>query len=1167
MRTFAVVAAMAALMLFAAPAVASPVATDDGSYQALGRVFPDPLANCQNSGGACSPSAQGNVPATQFIGIDEFITAIKYMNQRPEWQRYMEVWALDGKLGDGAGSNSASDVPGNNLGRTEFQADPAFQSAGLPTSDLGRRKSDLVVVRVTDESVPDAGKKRYTLSLSIHGIERAGAEGGTRAMEDLVTAYTTKLADKPVVPAAVRKGAPTFADVLKKSIVYFTYPNPDGWRRGSVSAGPQGGVFFQRYNGNGVDPNRDWPDIGYAFRGYSAVSEPETKSWISFYNDVRKNGGQFSAGDDLHGQPEADALSYTLLPHGRHRYDKNVRIEDTAKAINRSTYDRIKWSPIVQANDQPRGGGVPCSPDVLGTACAKIYAQTWGSVYDTINYTTTGAVGDWFDSAIGLNADGIDNEMSFSHLDKNITFEPQTEQLHVDGNKALIYAHLTNILDPPTDSAFDVGGRKGYVENKRVTRAAVKSQPDAPAGSVPQDDESVGPLPVAPGSATAFDFPVKQGPQPGGKNVFNGGMRVEVTSSNVAGIGTGMVTLKVQCKNCDEHPGVKDSDEYVTVSEDYNQSFVYAQAGVVATVNHPQAYGRNGKPVLWRAVVDGPGGLSQVAVHFTAGRASDDGDTGGGAPPEQRAYDVANTDFFKDLNPFIPGRAQDMQAVDPAKAIAGSQDLNDFDTIALADDPLPGYLGPYGGVSDIPTGPPTADFAFQSTGSAPGGGSGAPGTTEEKEFTVGPNDADKSATITINWQNGANDFDLNVYKLDSAGKRASVGSSGGAPPSTSEQVVVPEPKPGKYVIEVVNYAAPDPSWTGSAKFDPLEAKAAATSDFTEAQKDKWFAMLRDWVKGGGNLVLTDGALRALPELTSVPGAAVSKQGVYAGQSAFALGDTGNTLKDPLARGVDQPGARFNTGMRRQMYEPTPLGFAIQSKEGGDASFARQYDVDRAEWEKAGGRVVAGSADSGARDASAVYSRVTIGEAPLGKGDIRIAGALLPTPTEDFDHQFGLEPYATTYTGYIMARNLLEALNRSNTKANRGTVGGRFVISRRAVKLRGGKARVRVSCRTPLGCAGTLKLQVRVKVARKGSGKSKKRRTKLVTIGKRKFKYPTKRRHAVLVVKLTRKAVRMASARRRQRVHAVAPMRFTDGRRGTARRSFLLYRPSSAKRRR
>src|SRR3954470_7699711 len=733
MRLLAAVAAAAALLVFATSAMAAPTANDDNSYSLLGRVFPDPLAACSNSGGACSPYAEGNIPANSFIGIEEFISSIKYMNSRADWAPYMEILALDGKLGDGAGNGKNRDIPVNQL---DPESTPRAKSvsAGIPTSDLGRHKSDLMVVRVTDESVPDAGKKRYAPSLSIHGIERAGAEGGIRAMEDLVTAHSLmkdgkSFAESPIVPDSVRKGAPTYDEVLKKTIIYFTLPNPDGWRRGSVSSGPDGGVFFQRYNGNGVDPNRDWPDIGYAFRGYSAISEPETKAWISFYNDVRKNGGNFSAGDDLHGQPFADALSYTLLPHGRHRYDKNKRIEATAKAINKSTYDRISWSPIVQGNDQPQGGDVGCAPDTpVGTPCSKIYAQTWGSVYDTINYTTTGALGDWFDSSIGLNADGIDNEMSFSHLDKNITFDPHTEQLHVDGNKALIYAHLTNILQPQYDDSFDVGGRKGYVPNKRVSAPASVSQPEAPAGSVTQDDETIGPQPQP--VQSDFPFTVKRGPQSDGKNIFNGGMRVEGTSTNAQGIGNGLVTLSVQCKNCDEHPGVKDDEGFVTVAEDYNQSPLYLQSGVVATVNHPQAYGKDGKPVEWRAVLGGAAGLAQVKVNFTKGRASEDGDTGGGAPPEQRAYDVANTDFFKDLNPFIPGTSQDMDTIDPRAVIDGKQSLDGFDTIALADNPLPGYTGLYAG--ETAGGGPTADFDFESQGSQPGGDSGLPVTFEEK---------------------------------------------------------------------------------------------------------------------------------------------------------------------------------------------------------------------------------------------------------------------------------------------------------------------------------------------------------------------------------------------------------------------------------------------------
>src|SRR5262249_47971960 len=145
---------------------------------------------------------------------------------------------------------------------------------------------------------------------------------------------------------------------------------------------------------------------------------------------------------------------------------------------------------IIQPNDAPEGGGVPCAPDaVLGTACAKIYGQTWGTVYDTINYTTTGALGDYFDSSIGVGADGVDNEMSFSHLDKNIVFEPQTEQLHVAGNKALIFAHLAQLAQPRI-YRYVPAGTQAYVPDLRLTRDAKDFQAGAPEGSVAQADLS-----------------------------------------------------------------------------------------------------------------------------------------------------------------------------------------------------------------------------------------------------------------------------------------------------------------------------------------------------------------------------------------------------------------------------------------------------------------------------------------------------------------------------------------------------------------------------------------------------------------------------------------------------------------------------------------------------
>ena len=1027
--SFVVVAAISAALILTPAAGATPVASTAAQYQAYGAVFPDPMGVCQ---GACDPNARGNVSATQFIQWAEFTDALVFMNQQEEWQRYMEVLPLDGKMGQGSGTEAGDAMwPGNNLSKLEWRPRPEFQSAGLATTTqeqgTGKLKSDLIVVRVTDENVPDENKKRYALSLSIHGIERAGAEGGIRAMEEMVTAVSEGRGDDPVLPKGVRPNAASFREALANTIVYFTLPNPDGWRRGSFS---EGSFFFQRYNGNGVDLNRDWPDIGFQFRGYSGGSEPETRAFQSFYRDVIERGGPFAAGDDLHGQPFADALSYTLLPHGRHDFEKDYRIREAAKLINRAQYEATNWSPLIIENDQE---AAQCEGTPLGDACTSIYAQTWGSVYDTINYTTTGTLGDWFDSRLGLNADGIDNEMSFSHLDRNIAFDTQGEQLHVAGNKAIIFSHLDDILRPPA-ADYSTPGRNGFVPNTRLKRERQEFQSGPPPGTAPQDDIEDQPPTGADTDGSIYEFDVVRDAK-----TYNGGMRIDVRATNVQGIGSGNATLTVQCMGCDNHVGQAD-DEWVTVAEDYNQSFLYAQAGITVAVNRPQA-------ARWRAVVSAPGGVPRFSVDFSSNPATSDGATGGDEPPFLAAYDVANTDFLGDLNGDASADDDKFGPVDPAAVISGEQSLSGIDTLVLADDPLPGYNGMYRG-EERPTGPPTADFEFEhTTPTTPGQAStegclDVPSALEEFPFAIGANDGNAELEIEITWLLETSDYDLYLFRdvngndTYDSGTDAEVTSSAGFV-TISEAVTVPRPAAGKYVIVVANCSAPseaDP-WSGTAVFTGFPPTGGAGGGFSQAQKDTWFERLRAWVADGGNLVLTDSSLRALPELTDLPGSAIEQQTVYLGQTAFlrcaefAEDDTcatpEETIDDPLARNVVQPGARFNSGMRRQTYEPTPLGFAIQGTNGADASFSPQWDIDQRAFQAAGGRVAGGSVTGSPDTAEAVPERTTLGEIGLGSGTVRVIGALLPQPSNQYDHQFGVEPYALTYTGHILFCNLID----------------------------------------------------------------------------------------------------------------------------------------------
>jgi len=873
MRCRLLVLVVLGLLAVPGSAAAGPVATSDASYDSFGRVFPDPQGGfCASAGvGPCSPRAQGNVPALTFLGFSEFEQGLTFLNSRSTWQRYLEVWPL-----------SSGKFAGN--GRDlEFTPDPSYKSAGTPTSTLGRARHELYIARVTDENVPDKGKQRYVLSLSIHGIERAGVEGGVRALEDLVTAATTTVDDKPRTeqPILATKdlgvAAPTFGDVLRKTIIYFAFPNPDGWARGSLG---DGGINFQRYNGNGVDLNRDFEDIGYSYRRYSSASEPESRAFTDVLKEIARRGGPFAAGDDLHGQLSADSFSYTLLPHGSHDFAKNARLLQAAKTINKVQSDVLSWSPLITRGDQPQG----CIGDPgIGSACLQVPGQTFGTVYDTIQYTVTGAIGDFFDSTIGLNADGVDNEMSYSHLVPDIVFSDQIEQLHVDGNVGLIYAHLAELLGGRR-FAFPARGRKGYVGNPRVAGAESR-RPAFPPGTKPQADieQTISGTP----DQIVAEFPVKQD-----ATTFSGGMRVMVTHVNVQGNAPTAVlaTLRVQCKGCDEHPGVVGEDDWIDVAQDFNQSPIYIQAGMVATVNYPQAV-KKGEAVKWRVVVATPGvPAARLRVEFSSGPASGSGNTGGGAAPRQRSYNVASSDFWSALNPFAPSGNQ-YEEVDPGKRLPA------LDTLVVSD-------------------------------------------------------------------------------------------------------VVP----------------------GAAGF---AARAKA------------------FVERGGNLVLTDGALALLPALVPAIGAdKVRSQLQYLGQVVFAKDEVdgrdpsvaASTTKDPLAAGIDQPGARFNSGLKRQTFEPVPVGFKITDDAGGDFAAAPQWFVDRGAFEAARGRVAGIGVEPGpSPGVGAVPSTVTLGELPLGKGVIRVIGGLLPQPTEQYDHEAGLEPHGVTYSGYQLAMNLTSYCRPDNTR--------------------------------------------------------------------------------------------------------------------------------------
>ena len=911
-----------------AQAVPNPVATDEATYQAYGRVFPDPhgciAAQAPDLDGngvkdtppGVSPWAKGRVCVEQFLQYQEVIDGAKFLQSR--FPEFLKVIRLD-----------------------QAYDNPNYQSAGLPRNIvvedgkpkvLGRDRRPLYLLKVTDatSSVPEDEREHFAYSLSIHGIERAGVEGGVRAMEDLVTWAACELPKYsapalPALPSPVCAGegpfpkkivetpstftVPTAGQALKGSVIYFVLPNPDGWGRGQVApvevedgAGNVNytpGVFFQRYNGNGVDVNRDWPTKGYTFKPYSPGSEPETKAFGEVLKGIKATtkAGRFSGGIDLHGMGTAYAFSFTLLGAGQKDYVRNELTVETAIRTWEDQTRRMNWSNYI-ADKNANGtndAGETCVNDqgfvVFGSgtrprtpACV---ADEWGTVIDTIGYQITGGIGDWIESPIGLDAIGIDNEMWASHIIPNTAYEPGLEQTHIDGNKGLIMSQVSALLTAG-DIAFEPTGSIGYVRNPKrlqVSEDARVPNPGLPAqndldtivpcqSAAPQSLEGSCGAGAWDATGFAYEFDVK-GPSEG---IWNGGLTVQITKPNATSIGDGNF-FQMHLQHLNE-------GQWQTIASDFNQSFLYAQAGAIITANDPT-------PGRYRVLLGAANTYPlRVKVDFNTATAE--------GSPGQAEIDASSMDFFEELNEYVPAGSE-VEAVELIDVLNPAK-LSKFDTLVVVND-----MG-------------------------------------DRAFLEDPNDG--------------------------------LGHPSG-------------------------------------------------------QVTQYFERLKGFAQGGGNLVLTDGAIRAAGEIGLVPAGDV--RAVTAGSETeasnynfqIAAGNItyNDAAKYPLARGVKKPGTAEQQPGRRQAVEPSPLGYSPDYGFDPDPRIT-QYGVNKAAWQAA-----CGLADCVTAATSPNGSIVNLGQAALGNGRVRIAGIMLPNPQyqpdDTNDHRFGVSDYALTYTAWEVFKNVVD----------------------------------------------------------------------------------------------------------------------------------------------
>lgn len=175
------------------------------------------------------------------------------------------------------------------------------------------------------------------------------------------------------------------------------------------------------------------------------------------------------------------------------------------------------------------------------------------------------------------------------------------------------------------------------------------------------------------------------------------------------------------------------------------------------------------------------------------------------------------------------------------------------------------------------------------------------------------------------------------------------------------------------------------------RFDNLVIGGSAIRDI-EADAGAIEAILQ-WVERGGNLILTDESLRFFD---------------LAGLTSSGVDDTVGYV-GALNIDYDHPLATDVRTIARQTYEPVPIGFSIETNS------APMWGIERAAWSGLGGDEVGTLYNS---------DHVGLGIVPQGAGQIHFIGALLPDPSQEFYHPFGLDSYATIPTGNTLLRNML-----------------------------------------------------------------------------------------------------------------------------------------------
>jgi hypothetical protein len=466
------------LLVPAGAAQATPVCTD-------GFEGGPPLALC---GGRIFPEAAGSTGYVQWnenaLGFSEFVHGIRFLAQ--QYPRWVSVTTLAEFTGNPLAVSAGAD---------------GFRSTDARDTGDGR---PIHIIKLTDHEVPDEGKETLSFSLSVHGNERGGLEGGLRAVEDLamdaedggtivdgVDNYTSNTGREPVFNEY------EVADVLAQQAVYFVDLNVDGWANAEI--GPDFSGPYARGNGEGTDLNRQMPTIGWINPSENPLRESETRFGLQAWETIAEQGvdGLMAYGADIHGELTSRAYVDIMYPAGEFDSVDHRRLmaiaERTKSVIDATLYEGIQ-NEIEEATGGNESEGLEEIVPVPGNTIPTMPAH-WATVWDTLGYTDTGFIGDYL--ATDLAVTGMDYEIFLNHTAPERAWTVYLQENHINASRAIIktamaYAMTQTLEFNDENVVIDPVGRAGFVFNPvTVSSTDADGAGTPPQGPGPDGEDAV----------------------------------------------------------------------------------------------------------------------------------------------------------------------------------------------------------------------------------------------------------------------------------------------------------------------------------------------------------------------------------------------------------------------------------------------------------------------------------------------------------------------------------------------------------------------------------------------------------------------------------------------------------------------------------------------------